>query len=231
MQTRMGARVIAEVSAVERARPVRGGLGVAGLCVLIGALGCGANAGGALEEGEPPSADQPRSIETVTAAAKPAGVAEDEATAESASVLDEGASLSVPSTPSITDPPSDEPAPLPSAELDTSRPLLGQLAPSEVVIPPGDCRFEFLGEWVRCENAGWPNVLKTDAPDLVACMQRCLERDDCTAVTDYLWLGGPELGCYLYLSSCDEPTLAATWGEEDGGRDFRRSCVSPGAPP
>jgi len=231
MHTRMGARIIAEASAVERARPARAWLGVAGLGLLVGALACGANAGGGLEEGDSPRDDEPSSIETVTAAAKPAGATGDEASAEPAFGHDDGASLTVPSAPSIIDPPSDEPAPLPSAELDTSRPLLDQLAPAEVVIPPGDCRFEFLGEWVRCENAGWPNVLETDAPDLVACMQRCLERDDCTAVTDYLWLGALDLGCYLYLSSCDEPSLAATWGEEDGGRDFRRSCASSSAPP
>jgi hypothetical protein len=88
-----------------------------------------------------------------------------------------------------------------------------------------DCRFEHLGDWIRCENAGWPNVVETDAPDLESCMQRCLERDDCTAVTEYLWLGLPAIGCYLYLSTCDSPAFVA-WGEEDGGRDFRRTCSS-----
>ena len=66
--------------------------------------------------------------------------------------------------------------------------------------------------------------MATDAPDLLSCMQQCLERDDCTAVTDYHWLGAPDLGCYLYLSTCDAPAFEATWGEEDGGRDFRRVC-------
>jgi len=139
----------------------------------------------------------------------------------------EASELATPSVP-ITSPPSEEPAPLPHAALDTSQ-SLDRLAPAEVVIEPGDCRFEFLGEWVRCENAGWPNVLETDAPDLVTCMQQCLERDDCTAVTDYLWMGLPGIGCYLYLSTCDEPAFATAWGEEDGGRDFRRSCAAPAA--
>jgi hypothetical protein len=107
-------------------------------------------------------------------------------------------------------------------------------APAEVVVPPGDCRFTFLGEWVRCENAGWPNTIETDAPDLLTCMQRCLEREDCTAVTDYLWLGqhdhDPRLGCWLYLSSCDAPAFAEAWGEEDAGRDYRRSCAPPADP-
>jgi hypothetical protein len=119
--------------------------------------------------------------------------------------------------------------PLPSAALDTSRPLLPP-APAEVVIPPGECRFEFLGESVRCENAGWPNVVVTDATDLVSCMQRCLEEEACTAVTDYLWLGQPALGCHLYLSTCDEP-VAVVWGEEDAGREFRRDCSGDGTAP
>lgn len=201
-------------------------LGIGMAVALLGAA-CGADAGGPSDDGTTSGADDRSSIETTTAAARPGESADDAAPATD-NGDEPGAALAVPSAPSITTPPS-EPAPLPSAELDAKRPLLDQLAPTEVVVPPGDCRFEFLGEWVRCENAGWPNVLETDAPDLVSCMQRCLERDDCTAVTDYLWLGTPNLGCYLYLSTCDEPARADSWGEEDGGRDFRRSCETPRA--
>jgi hypothetical protein len=197
------------------------------LCWLVGAV-CTACGGGASEgvdsEGTTESVGALSPAEAANAPSTPASDA-DEA-GFGASAPDE-ASLATPSMP-ITAPPSAEPSPLPHAALDTPR-SLDQLAPAEVVIEPGDCRFEFLGEWVRCENAGWPNVLETDAPDLVTCMRQCLERDDCTAVTDYLWLGQPGLGCYLYLSTCDEPAFAELWGEEDAGRDFRRHCAAPSA--
>jgi len=55
-------------------------------------------------------------------------------------------------------------------------------------------------------------------------MQRCLEREDCTAVTDYLWLGQPLLGCQLHISTCDEPAIASDGAEEYQGREFRRVC-------
>jgi hypothetical protein len=70
-------------------------------------------------------------------------------------------------------------------------------------------------------------------PDLQSCMQLCLERDDCSAVTDYLWLSLPELGCELYISSCDAPEMPE-WAEEDGGRDYRKICpagADAGPPP
>jgi len=86
------------------------------------------------------------------------------------------------------------------------------------------CEFEYLGDLVRCENAGFPNTVETDATDLDACMQLCLERDDCTGVTDYFWLGLPDLGCFLYTSTCDAPS-SPVWAEEDGGRDYRRVCA------
>ena len=87
-----------------------------------------------------------------------------------------------------------------------------------------DVVSEIRANGVRCENAGWPNVVQTDATDLLACMRECLQRDDCTGVTDYLWLEQPDLGCYLYLSTCNDPSFVADWGDEDGGHDFRRVC-------
>lgn len=96
-------------------------------------------------------------------------------------------------------------------------------------MPPGDCRFGYLGEYVYCENPGWPNTVETDAPDLLTCMQQCLEREDCTAVTDYLWLGqqDPHLGCWLFVSTCDAPAFDEILGEEDLGRTYRRACATP----
>lgn len=123
--------------------------------------------------------------------------------------------------PSVLDPP--EPRRPPTGELQTTRPVTST-EPVDVIVPPGECRFEYLGQGVRCENAGWPNVVQTDATDLLACMRECLQRDDCTGVTDYLWLEQPDLGCYLYLSTCNDPSFVADWGDEDGGHDFRRVC-------
>jgi hypothetical protein len=224
MLTRMRTAGVARGNIARRARS---GLRWSALSWLVGALGtgCGADASegvdgdgttesvGALSPAQAPNAPAASSSEPPasgsSSAPAPAGPNE----------------LAAPSIP-ITAPPSEEPSALPHAALDTPR-SLDRLAPAEVVIEPGDCRFEFLGEWVRCENAGWPNTLQTDAPDLVTCMRQCLERDDCTAVTDYLWMDLPDLGCYLYLSTCDEPALETAWGEEDGGRDFRRNCDAP----
>jgi hypothetical protein len=104
-------------------------------------------------------------------------------------------------------------------------PPLSPAAPGDGGITLGDCRFEYLGEWVRCENSGTDSAawVGTDAPDLMSCMQQCLARADCTGVTDWLWLGTPDLGCRLYVSTCDAPAFVS-WGEEDGGREYRRVC-------
>jgi len=56
-------------------------------------------------------------------------------------------------------------------------------------------------------------------------MRACLEREDCTAVTDYFWLGRPDLGCWLYVSSCDAPS-GGPWRQEDGGRNNRKACLA-----
>jgi hypothetical protein len=190
--------------------------------LLIGALACGADATSSgldpvdsTSEAASGSALQPTPAVADEAGMARTGAAPDEPSQDEA---EGGPRLAAPSLPLIDDPPS-SPAPLPTSELVTSRPV--DAAPMDVAI--NDCRFEYLGEWVRCENAGWPNVVETDAFDLASCMQRCLERDDCTAVTDYLWLGTSGIGCYLYLSTCDSPAFVA-WGEEDSGRDFRRTC-------
>jgi hypothetical protein len=219
-----GMRITAVVgSGPARAAPRS--LGARALCTLLGMLGaaCGASASERVEE-RPTEAALPLAPDMSNAPARRSGDADETGPMAPA---EESTLIAAPSIPLV--PPPGEPAdpqPLPSAELDTTRPL-DTLAPAEVIIPPGDCRFEFLGEWVRCENAGWPNVLETDASDLVTCMQQCLEEEACTAVTDYLWLGQPGLGCYLYLSTCDEPAFASARGEQDAGRDFRRSCSDP----
>jgi hypothetical protein len=89
---------------------------------------------------------------------------------------------------------------------------------------PGSCPFYYLGDWIRCENAGWPNVVRLEsATNMEDCMAACLEREDCTAVTDYFWLGRPDLGCWLYTSTCYAPS-GGPWQEEDGGREYIKQC-------
>jgi hypothetical protein len=56
-------------------------------------------------------------------------------------------------------------------------------------------------------------------------MELCLQRPDCTAVTDYFWLDRPDLGCWLYTSTCDAPA-GGVWQEEDGGREYRKRCAA-----
>jgi hypothetical protein len=92
--------------------------------------------------------------------------------------------------------------------------------------PASNACFEYLGDWITCENAGWPNVEQTSAPDLQSCMDLCQQRPDCTAVTDYFWLGLPDIGCWLYTSTCNAPA-GGVWQEEDGGRQYRKRCATP----
>lgn len=192
------------------------------LCWLAGVccVACGAGAGSGEEEGAAASVNALSASDASNTADAADTVGADRA---GSAVPAAAAASPAPSAAPIPTPPSEEPSALPHAALDTSRGL-DRLAPAEVVIEPGECRFEFLGESVRCQNAGAPQRLATDAPDLVTCMRQCLEREDCTAVTDFLWLGEPGLGCYLYLSACDEPALASPAADDDGGRDFRRRC-------
>jgi hypothetical protein len=121
-------------------------------------------------------------------------------------------------------PPTSTPAPAPQSPPPPVEPPRPDVPAAAVVVPvPAGCPFEYLGDWIACENAGWPNVVKTDATDVEGCMRACLEREDCTAVTDYFWLGRPDLGCWLYVSSCDAPS-GGPWQEEDGGRNYRKAC-------
>lgn len=90
--------------------------------------------------------------------------------------------------------------------------------------PASDACFEYLGDWIRCENAGWPNLVDVPGGSLSECFQVCLGRDDCTAVTDWSWLREPELGCSMYVSSCEAPSTGV-WHEEDAGRQYRRVCA------
>jgi hypothetical protein len=192
-------------------------------CLLLGAAGCGADASdvaqgsGALEPqateaGASDDDGLSRGAEHDEARASAAGSSE--APAEGS-----GTPFVLPSDSPITEPP--DPAPLPTTELQTTRPV-NSSEPVDVIIPPGECRFEYLGKSVRCEDPVRPHVIATDAADLFSCMRECLQRDDCTAVTDYLYLDGPE-GCLLHVASCDEPERV-DGDEDDGGHEFRRVC-------
>lgn len=94
-------------------------------------------------------------------------------------------------------------------------------------VPPlqDEC-FEYLGDWIRCEHAGLgePGVETIGFATAEECMSACRERSDCTAITDWAWLGDPEIGCRLYLAACDAPSTGV-WHEEDGGRQYRKTCA------
>jgi hypothetical protein len=220
--------LVASGNTLPRARRALG-VSLGGAVALLLAA-CGGDAGSVSEA----AADEPGPEVTVQSA-QPSAPAD----AQPGSTVAADADTVVTQTPSVPvsipvpitpEQPPQEPAPLPTAEIEATRPLLPP-APAEVIVPPGDCRFEFLGEWVYCENEGWPNAVETDATDLLSCMQQCLEREDCTAVTDYLWLGQHDqdhrLGCYLHLSTCETPAFDQVLGEEDLGRSFRRGCATP----
>jgi hypothetical protein len=86
------------------------------------------------------------------------------------------------------------------------------------------CTFEYLGDWVRCEFSGWPNTVElSGATSLDDCFEACRASPRCTGVVDYFWLGEPELGCQLYESTCDAPTMPG-FAEEDGGKEYRKIC-------
>ena len=154
-----------------------------------------------------------------------------------------------PSTPPRSTPPryvSSSPpfeSPTPTSSAPTSTPLVGTEAPpsgpapdagtpsepprpSPAPAPLSDPCFAYLGDWITCENSGWPNAQKKDATDLHACMQACLQQSDCSAVIEYFWMDRPDLGCWLYTSTCNTPA-GGPWQEEDGGRMYRRTCSNP----
>jgi hypothetical protein len=103
-------------------------------------------------------------------------------------------------------------------------PWIGETRPD--VAPVDAACFAYLGDWIRCEHEGnAPARIELPGSDLEHCLQACREHAECVAVTDYTWLELPDLGCYLYLSSCDAPATGA-WHEEDGGRQYLKTCAS-----
>ena len=127
------------------------------------------------------------------------------------------------SIPVTSPPPAEAPAPAPAPATDDWGPRPSTPAPEVLVPASGSCRYEYLGDWVRCEHSEWPNFVDSAATDLAGCVEECQARDDCTAVTDWRWLGLPDLGCALYISTCSEPT-SPVYAEEDGAREYVKTC-------
>jgi hypothetical protein len=189
--------------------------------------GCGARSddGGLPEHGAPPRTahqEQP-------AAAPPTPAHSSQATSALAPTQTAAATgfiqpVSPPdqSSSPLVSAPESQPDASPPSQPPPSEPARPNPAPP----PSSHACFEYLGDWITCENAGWPNVEQTSAPDLEACMQLCQQRPDCTAVTDYFWMDRPDLGCWLYTSTCSAPAGGA-WQEEDGGRQYRKRCATP----
>jgi hypothetical protein len=211
---------------------------VLGAALLAGAVGCGANAGGAVQSSgalESQSASDDRYGVTPRGEARAATSSSDargdnadssDARGDNAGSDNAGSDnagsdeLVLDSERPITEPPA--PAPPPTPVLETTRPV-NSTEPVDVIVPPGNCRFVYLGHAVHCGDGAAALIVQADAPDLLSCMRQCLRREGCSAVTDYLYLGPPELGCFLHLSACDDTTVAEEAGEVSG-HDFRRVC-------
>jgi hypothetical protein len=193
-----------------------------GWALGLSLCGCGARTddGGRLERSTPAITTQPAQQASTSGAPQPS--ADHPYTASAAVELIRPASAPPPSgccapiDQHEVPPPALQPAP-----SEPPRPDAGAAPP-----PASNSCFEYLGDWITCENAGWPNVEQTSAPDLQGCMELCQQRPDCTAVTDYFWLGRPDLGCWLYTSTCSAPA-GGVWQEEDGGRQYRKRCATP----
>jgi len=84
----------------------------------------------------------------------------------------------------------------------------------------GTCSFEYLGNWMRCEEA-LRGAVTVVAGGFEACKAACLADPNCTTVTDYHYLSDVP-GCYLYTAqTCDAPE-ALPFG--DSGKAYRRVC-------
>lgn len=92
--------------------------------------------------------------------------------------------------------------------------------------------FSFLGEGLRCENSGAhaqsPNLIKLDdAANLSECLDACLGRSDCIAVSDYF--AEPDLPlCLIRHGSCGSAGTGV-WQEEDAGKEYVKVCPADGA--
>jgi len=96
--------------------------------------------------------------------------------------------------------------------------------PENPSIEANGCHFEYLGDWISCQDPVGPWLEeRLEGASFDECLSACLARSDCSAVLDYHWLEPPDLGCYLFVSSCDSPTSGA-WQEEDGARYYRKVC-------
>jgi hypothetical protein len=86
------------------------------------------------------------------------------------------------------------------------------------------CWFEFLGDWVRCEES-WSGAggLPPDGELLAECADQCLDDPTCTTVYDYTYLG-VGLPCHVYSGEC---TAGPGVGhEEDAAREYKKVCGS-----
>jgi hypothetical protein len=102
------------------------------------------------------------------------------------------------------------------------------LPPDEAVVPNepptgSQCWYEYLGDWIRCEDTGWPNSVDIGAETLQECANACLLDEACVSVTDYFWLGLEGLGCSLVIGECEMPATTV-WAEEDGGKEYVKVC-------
>jgi hypothetical protein len=91
----------------------------------------------------------------------------------------------------------------------------------------GQCWFEYLGDWVRCEEWGFPNAIEVPAESPAECAQSCREDEECSAYSEYFWQGLPALegfsDCFHHVGSCENPEFAVD-AKFDGAREYRKVC-------
>jgi hypothetical protein len=91
-----------------------------------------------------------------------------------------------------------------------------------------NCQLEPLSQGTRCDTgAAYAENLFYDwyAPvgNFSLCQEECLARPGCTAVVAYPDISDPRFTCYVYTTSCDNPSTG-DWYEEDAGKDYRKVC-------
>ena len=88
----------------------------------------------------------------------------------------------------------------------------------------GECHFEYLGDWIRCEgNDTWPWLMEVPNDSVDDCLRACLVEPTCVGVVDHYHLNLSYLGCVLDVSVCDHPATNS-WAEEDGGKEYLKVC-------
>lgn len=123
-----------------------------------------------------------------------------------------------PEPTAVPEPASEPVAPPPMEERDAGAPT----TPEPMGEPPTgeQCWFEFLGDWVRCEETA-NGAESASFETLGECASDCLSDPSCSSFYDYNWIV-EDLPCITHDGPCTPST--DVWYEEDGAREYRKVC-------